>query len=163
MLANLAATNDVAAALAAYEPQAAGYLELKAKLAELRTNMTGGKAPIADGPALKVGTQDERVPQLRERLGVTGDGLIFDKALAEAVKKFQQDNNLKATGVLTAASLDLLNGRHSRRPIDLVIANMERWRWTPHDLGTDLRARQSSRLYALRRSKRSASIGNENR
>ena len=135
VLASLAATNDIAAALAAYEPQAVGYLELKAKLAELRTNMTGGKAPIADGPALKVGTQDERVPQLRERLGVTGDGLIFDKALAEAVKKFQQDNNLKATGVLTAATLDLLNGRHSRRPIDLVIANMERWRWTPHDLG----------------------------
>ena len=135
VLASLAATNDIAAALAAYEPQAVGYLELKAKLAELRTNMTRGKAPIADGPALKVGTQDERVPQLRERLGVTGDGLIFDKALAEAVKKFQQDNNLKATGVLTAATLDLLNGRHSRRPIDLVIANMERWRWTPHDLG----------------------------
>ena len=37
--------------------------------------------------------------------------------------------------MLTAATLDLLNGRHSRRPIDLVIANMERWRWTPHDLG----------------------------
>ena len=60
----------------------------------------------------------QRVPQLRERLGVTGDGLIFDKALAEAVRKFQRDNNLKATGVLTAATLDLLNGRHSRRPID---------------------------------------------
>ena len=62
VLASLAATNDIAAALAAYEPQAVGYLELKAKLAELRTNMTGGKAPIADGPAFKVGTQDEAGP-----------------------------------------------------------------------------------------------------
>jgi murein L,D-transpeptidase YcbB/YkuD len=84
---------------------------------------------------LKLGMQDPRVPQLRERLGVTGDGQIFDKTLAEAVRKFQRDNNLKATGVLTPATVDLLNGRHSRRPVDAVLANMERWRWMPHDLG----------------------------
>jgi murein L,D-transpeptidase YcbB/YkuD len=135
VLANLAGADDVAAALAAYEPQTAGYLALKAKLAELLGNTTGGKAPIPDGPVLKVGAQDARVPQLRERFGVDGDGLIFDTALADAVKKFQQDNNLKPTGTLTAATLDLLNGRQSRRPVDLIIANMERWRWMPHDLG----------------------------
>ena len=80
VLANLAATNNIAAALAAYEPQAAGYLELKAKLAELRTNMTRGKAPIADGPALKVGTQDERVPQLRERFWCPSDVIYSDNS-----------------------------------------------------------------------------------
>jgi L,D-transpeptidase YcbB len=135
VLANLADASDVAAALAAYEPQTPGYLALKAKLAELRASMTGGKAPLPDGPALKVAMQDERVPQLRERLGVSGDGLIFDKALADAVKKFQQDNNLKPTGIVTAATLEALNGRQSRRPFDTIIANMERWRWMPHDLG----------------------------
>jgi murein L,D-transpeptidase YcbB/YkuD len=79
--------------------------------------------------------EDARVPQLRERLGMTGDGQIFDKAVAEAVKRFQRDNKLKATGVLTAATVDQLNARPSRRPVDVVIANMERWRWMPHDLG----------------------------
>jgi murein L,D-transpeptidase YcbB/YkuD len=66
---------------------------------------------------------------------MTGDGQIFDKAVAEAVKRFQRDNKLKATGVLTAATVDQLNARPSRRPVDVVIANMERWRWMPHDLG----------------------------
>jgi murein L,D-transpeptidase YcbB/YkuD len=135
VLASLAGTNEITAALAAYEPQAPGYLALKAELAKLRSEENGGTAPIPDGPVLKVGVEDARIPQLRERLGVTGDGQIFDKTLAEAVRKFQRDNNLKATGVLTSATLDLLNGRHSRRPIDAVMANMERWRWMPHDLG----------------------------
>jgi L,D-transpeptidase YcbB len=135
VLANLASANDTAAALAAYEPQAPGYLALKAELAELRVDSNVGMAPIPDGPALKVGMQDARVPQLRERLGVKGDGQIFDKALAGAVKKFQVENNLKASGVFTSTTVDSLNSRHSHRPIDVVIANMERWRWMPHDLG----------------------------
>ena len=135
VLANLAGANEITGALAAYEPQAPGYLALKAELTKLRTDASGDTASISDGPVLKVGMQDARVPQLRERLGVNGDGLIFDKALVGAIAKFQRDNNLKATGVLTAATVDLLDGRHSRRPIDIVIANMERWRWMPHDLG----------------------------
>ena len=135
VLANLADAKEITAALAGYEPQTPGYLALKAKLAELRTEANGGMAAISYGPVLTVGMEDARVPQLRERLGMTGEGQIFDKALADAVKKFQRDNKLKTTGVLTAATVDQLNGRPSRGPIDLVIANMERWRWMPHDLG----------------------------
>src|SRR4249919_3468075 len=45
VLANLAGANDVAAALAGYEPQAPGYLALKAKLAELRGNPGGAALP----------------------------------------------------------------------------------------------------------------------
>ena len=37
--------------------------------------------------------------------------------------------------MLAAATLEALNGHQSRQPIDTVIANMERWRWMPHDLG----------------------------
>jgi len=139
VLANLAGANDVAAALAAYEPQAPGYLALKAKLAELRGNPGGAALPgkIAAGPALKVGMQDTRVPLVRQRLGVSGDGDVFDKPLSDAVKKFQQDNNLKAAGTLDAPTVEALNGRHPVpvRSVDLILANMERWRWMPHDLG----------------------------
>jgi murein L,D-transpeptidase YcbB/YkuD len=79
--------------------------------------------------------QDERVPPLRERLGVAGDSDTYDKPLAEAVKKFQQEHELKATGTLTAATIEALNGRRPDRPTDIVLANMERLRWMPHDLG----------------------------
>ena len=77
------------------------------------------------------------MPQLRERLGLSGDGTTYDKALADAVKKFQQEHELKVSGLLTQQTLDALNGRSPDRPIDTVLANLERWRWMPHDLGKD--------------------------
>jgi L,D-transpeptidase YcbB len=136
VLAALADAKDVSAALDSYEPHAPGYLALKAKLAEIRGgNAQGIKAPIPAGAVLKVGAEDARVPQLRERLGIAGDGTTYDKDLAEAVKKFQKDNDLKVTGTLTPQTLDALNGPRPSRVADTVIANMERWRWMPHDLG----------------------------
>jgi murein L,D-transpeptidase YcbB/YkuD len=136
VLAKMAEAKDVGEALDAYEPQFPAYVALKAKLAEIRAGKNdGGKTPIANGPALKVGMQDERVPPLRERLGVAGDSDTYDKPLAEAVKKFQQEHELKATGTLTAATIEALNGRRPDRPTDIVLANMERLRWMPHDLG----------------------------
>lgn len=136
VLGSVADASDVAAALDAYEPQHPAYRALKAKLAELRAGKEeAGQDPIPNGPTLKLGAQDERVPQLRQRLGVRGDGTSYDKALADAVKKFQEEHELKATGMLTPGTLDALNGRAPDRPTDTVLANLERWRWMAHDLG----------------------------
>jgi L,D-transpeptidase YcbB len=135
VLAAIAGASDVATTLDSYEPQTSGYRALKAKLADIRAGkIDKSKPPIAGGPVLKVGMADERVPALRERLGVTGnDGNTYDKTLAEAVKKFQQQHDLPATGTLGAATLDALNGRaQPERVTDVIIANMERWRWMPH-------------------------------
>jgi murein L,D-transpeptidase YcbB/YkuD len=137
VLAAIAGASDVATMLDSYEPQTPGYRALKAKLADVRAGkIDKSKPPIASGPVLKVGMQDERVPALRERLGVNGnDGNTYDKTLAEAVKKFQQQHDLAATGTLGAATLDALNGRaQPDRVTDVIIANMERWRWMPHRL-----------------------------
>jgi murein L,D-transpeptidase YcbB/YkuD len=137
VLAAMLSAADVGEALSAYEPQAPAYLALKAKLAELRAGKTvEGKAPIPNGPVLKIGMKDDRVPQLFGRLGVAGDsGTTYDKALAEAVRKFQQEHKIAATGTLTAATVDALNGHQPDQAADIIIANMERWRWMPHDLG----------------------------
>jgi murein L,D-transpeptidase YcbB/YkuD len=139
VLATMLGADDVAAALAAYEPHDPAYVALKAKLAELRAGKENINAPIANGPAPKVGARDDRVPQLRERLGLAAvagdDGAVYDKPLAEAVKKFQQQHQLAVSGTLTPATLEVLNGRQPDRPTDIVLANMERWRWMPHDLG----------------------------
>ena len=75
------------------------------------------------------------MPLLRERLHVSGDGTTYDKALAEAVAKYQKEHEQKATGMLTPATVEALNGRKPDRPIDTIIANLERWRWMPHELG----------------------------
>jgi L,D-transpeptidase YcbB len=136
VLAAMVEAKDMAKALDAYEPHTAGYLALKAKLAEIRAGKAeAGKTPIGNGAAPKIGGQDERVPLLRERLNVSGDGTTYDKALADAVKKYQQEHQLKVTGTLTPQTIDALNGRQPDKPIDIILANMERWRWMPHDLG----------------------------
>jgi L,D-transpeptidase YcbB len=136
VLAVVANASDVAAALDAYEPHHPAYLALKAKLAELRGgNGDDHKSFIPGGPVLKVGMTDDRVPALRARLGVDGDGTAYDKILSDAVKAFQQAHSEKPTGLLTAQTVAALNGRRPDRPIDTIIVNMERWRWAPHELG----------------------------
>jgi L,D-transpeptidase YcbB len=138
VLAAMADAKDVASALDGYEPHAPEYLALKAKLAEIRGGKEDGvKAPIPAGPVLKVGEQDDRVPALRDKLGVPGDGTTYDKALAEAVKLIQKEHNLKQTGTLTVATLDAINGPRPTHVTDTILANMERWRWMPHDLGNN--------------------------
>jgi L,D-transpeptidase YcbB len=137
VLTNIVEAKDVGEALAAYEPHAAVYLSLKAKLAEIRAGQSGtGKPRIPDGPSLNIGMQDRRVPLLRLRLGASGEaGAIYDRALADAVKRFQQAHALGATGMLNAATVEALNRRQSDAHTDIILANMERWRWMPHNLG----------------------------
>jgi L,D-transpeptidase YcbB len=134
ILSAIVNASDVASALDAYEPKTPGYLALKAKLADFRAGkpVNDTKTPIPSGPVLKVGTQDDRVPALRERLGVAGDGNTYDKALADAVKKFQDEHQIATTGTLTTPTLDALNGKTPDHIDDIIIANMERWRWMPH-------------------------------
>jgi L,D-transpeptidase YcbB len=136
VLTTVMEAKDVAEVLASYEPHAAAYLALKAKLTELRAGRDTDRAQIANGPSLKIGMRDPRVPHLRARLDVAGEGgATYDKPLADAVKKFQAIHKLKSTGTLDVATVEVLNGRSSDRQTDIIIANMERWRWMPRDLG----------------------------
>jgi murein L,D-transpeptidase YcbB/YkuD len=138
VLASMVEAKDVGEALAAYEPHAPEYLALKAKLAEIRAGRgSTGKARIPNGPSLNIGMQDQRVPLLRLRLGIPGGaGAIYDRPLAEAVMRFQQEHALSVTGTLNAATVEALNGgRQSDAHTDIILANMERWRWIPHNLG----------------------------
>src|SRR6266508_1656373 len=138
ILADMALSENVRDTLAGYNPQHAQYKALKAKLAESRGSKTeAGPAHIPAGPTLKIGMEDPRVPQLRERLGLTAIAAdtTYDKALSEAVKKFQKQKDLPAGGNLTAATIDAFNGPRRDRDVDVIIANMERWRWLPRDLG----------------------------
>jgi murein L,D-transpeptidase YcbB/YkuD len=141
VLTKLADAKDAGKALDDFSPPQKGYQALKAKLAELR-NKSGARAghDIPNGPELKlvkVPMEDQRVPHLRERLGLKGDAadLHYDAMLAEAVKKYQRANELKVTGALDAQTIREINGPPHDRQIDTIIVNMERWRWVPRDLG----------------------------
>jgi murein L,D-transpeptidase YcbB/YkuD len=148
VLTNVSTAKDASAALDSYNPPQKLYRELKAKLAELRGQGEGPVAQIADGPALKfipargkkqpaVTMEDERVPQLRAKLGISenaGD-THYDAKVAEAVRKFQEGAELRPTGVLDDKTVKAINSPKRDKQIDTVLVNMERWRWLPRQLG----------------------------
>jgi murein L,D-transpeptidase YcbB/YkuD len=146
VLANVTTAKDASAALESYNPPHKLYKELKAKLAELRGQGDGPIITIAEGPALAykaatkkqpaVTPEDSRVPQLRAKLGVENpDDNKYDAKVAEAVRKFQEGAELKPTGVLDDRTVKAINGPKRDRTIDIVLVNMERWRWLPRQLG----------------------------
>jgi murein L,D-transpeptidase YcbB/YkuD len=102
---------------------------------------------IAEGPALtykaatkklgEVVPEDPRVPQLRAKLNIADhpDSTHYDAKVAAAVRKFQESVDLKATGVLDDRTVKAINSPKRDRQIDVVLVNMERWRWLPRQLG----------------------------
>lgn len=140
VLDHLAGTRTVADVLSSYLPQHPGYKALKEKLAEARKQSgDAGPARIPHGLALKTGktlVEDPRVPALRKRLGLPeGSDITYDKELEDAVRAFQKQHGIKPTGQLTNATVDAINGPRRDRDTDVIIANLERWRWLPRDLG----------------------------
>jgi murein L,D-transpeptidase YcbB/YkuD len=146
VLGKVASVNNVREALDGFNPQQPQYKALKAKLAEARGGSDVTKPVIPQGPVLKYGKdkkgkevlmEDPRVPALRQWFGIKApeSNTTYDKTLADTIAKFQKEHNLPANGQLTAATLDALNGPKRERTVDIILANMERWRWMPRDLG----------------------------
>ena len=141
-LADVGTAADAGAKLASYNPQHSGYTHLRDKLAELRhaaPAMAQTQKRIPTGPVLKPGMRDQRVPLVRARFGLVpaqdSDDLTYDTKVAAAVADFQKQNGLPASGTLTARTVDALSEGAPERLEDEIIANMERWRWMPRDMG----------------------------
>ena len=121
------------------------YTILKKALAE---TIDGGKKldAIADGPDVKVGAVDERIPAIRARLQGLGiavadldsktDPKVLDKKLSKSLRNLQAKNKIKLTGIVDVATLDALNADHSADERQRIVFNMERLRWLPKNLGT---------------------------
>ncbi len=101
---------------------------------------------LPDGKQLKPGAEDDQITLLRQRLKMPAENpaneRVYDDKLADAVRGIQQDNGLKANGVLNNRIRSVLNKAgepkkvDSSRNVDKLIVNMERWRWLPPDLGS---------------------------
>jgi murein L,D-transpeptidase YcbB/YkuD len=154
VLVNVSTARDASAALEGYNPSHKGYKGLKAKLAELRGVTEDTSKHIAEGDALKFTSSRRRRTRTRwcagrraractarqaSSVAENADSKQYDAAVAEAVRKFQSLNDLKATGVLDNATVRALNGPKNDRKIDIVRANMERWRWLPRSSASQAR------------------------
>jgi murein L,D-transpeptidase YcbB/YkuD len=103
-------------------------------------------ARLPDGPNLKLGSEHPHVAILRQRLNLPlprGAENVYDLQVQDAVRAFQQQNNIQVTGILTPRTRSALNGGvKPDKPAPPVgseaqrlIVNMERWRWMPEHLG----------------------------
>jgi murein L,D-transpeptidase YcbB/YkuD len=129
--------------LASLPPPYEGYAALQKGLAAYRALADkGGWQAIPAGPALKPGMSDPRVPALRARLAVedpavkAGQGLTYDPALVDAVRRAQTRAGLEPDGVVGKGALAALNVPVETR-LGQIVANMERWRWLPRQLARD--------------------------
>ena len=135
LLENLAKSADPAPILAALGPKHPEFLALRTALANFDQNTSQRPIPIGEGPVLKIGGNDARVPAIRARLELpAAPDNVYDNTLGDAVKAFQDSLGLEVDGVIGPATIAALNGGNATRRED-ILANMERWRWMPSDLG----------------------------
>jgi murein L,D-transpeptidase YcbB/YkuD len=94
-------------------------------------------------PSLKTGDSDPQVIELRRLLITLGDFIfikginstvlnspLYDKAMTEAIRHFQQRHGLKATGHVDRKTVKKLNIPLSKR-IQQIKLGLERFRWIP--------------------------------
>jgi len=121
------------------------YRQLQAYLAKYRDLAASGGWPVVpDGPTLRPGDKDERLPVLERRLAATGDlapGVLVDTsvyggALESGVRAFQERHGLDVDGIVGPGTLRAMNVTVEER-IEQIRVNLERARWVLDNLGDD--------------------------
>ena len=136
------ASKDIYARLEALKPTHPFYIRLKDELRRYRAaSAAGNPAQLPDGPALKAGISDSRVPVLRQRLAASGDLAspatsapeLYDEAVESAVRRFQERMGLTADGAMGGRKREELNVPLENRILQLRV-NLDRGRLLLHDL-----------------------------
>jgi len=147
---SIAIRSDPGTYLRSFQPGQPQFEALRQALMEARGLSSSTKAvvKIPDGAVLKRGVDNEQVALLRKRLEVpfVGEGgvavkeTLFDASVDEAVKRFQEAHGALPDGLVGAGTRRMLNQQHQQASnpakTRLILLNMERWRWLPHDLGS---------------------------
>jgi len=128
--------------LGAWISRAPLYQALQAQLATHRgIAAAGGWPAVPEGPTLRAGDRDPRVPVLRQRLEITGDLApgsaalepdLYGEAVADGVRRFQARHALDADGILGARTVAAMNVPVAVR-IDQLRMSLERARWVLDD------------------------------
>jgi L,D-transpeptidase YcbB len=120
------------------------YHDLKKSLAEYE-ELKEDKGPLEElqpGELINPGDKDPRIPAIAKRLmslqkfkaDTTSIDSTYTEELVEAVRKFQQSKSIQTDGIIGNATIAELNKGPQDR-YRQILANLERWRWYPRDLG----------------------------
>ncbi|SDL79338.1 Murein L,D-transpeptidase YcbB/YkuD [Salinimicrobium catena] len=134
--------DNIAEALEDLKPSHQIYRDLKVSLqeyAELRESESSFDK-IREGELIKPGEKDPRLSAIANRLTQLGHlseeftDSIYSTKLQEAVRSYQKEKGLQMDGLIgnsTIAELNMTVGERYKQ----ILANLERWRWYPRDLG----------------------------
>jgi murein L,D-transpeptidase YcbB/YkuD len=163
-LRRAASDDDLVEVLDSLEPKFAHYQRAKKKLALYKAATQNGERPLVPELAkgqtkIAIGKPWAGVPLLVDRLVASGDlspeaaktmtpqAPLYDGAVVEAVKRFQERHGLDGDGVIGATTIKALNVPLSTRVRQLELA-LERGRWLP-DLSDRLNVFVNVALFRL--------------
>lgn len=117
------------------------YEGMKQALADHRRIVAAGGWPvIPDGPTLRPGASDPRLPTIEQRLVISGDleerpspSGTYDAYLEAGVRRFQERHTLAVDGVIGKGTLSVLNVSAEDR-VEQLEVNLERLRWVFDDV-----------------------------
>ena len=161
VLRAIAAAESADAYLRSLHPKSEQFKRLRQALLAMNKGGGGGSrsgdsaSRIPAGPNFRPGDNDPQIAVIRRRLGAGLDGrrdTVYDTALLQAVNRYQREHGLRVTGIIDQSLRASLNGvplneaaggaraeTGGGRSLDerklRIVANMERWRWMPDDLG----------------------------
>ncbi len=140
VLAQTTAASEPDGVLRSFHPRHEQFHKLQALYAKLRVQKKSaegaGRVP-GKGPVLLPGQRHSDIPALRRRLSVAAqsdDLELYDDALEQAVRNFQEAESLAADGIVGLKTRKALNAGVEDK-LQSILANMEQWRWMPDDLG----------------------------
>lgn len=130
------ARGDIGDWLKSLLPAHQDYERLRIILRDLeKLRFAGGWNVVGEGPALDVGDAGERVPRLRDRLGIGGIELtpassVYDEQLSARVRDYQLQHGLDADGIAGSQTIRHLDVDTNTR-IEQVKTNLARMRQNP--------------------------------
>ena len=152
VISALAQSSTPAKYLVSLHPKHEGFVKLREALLKARGPQVEEKidealkVKLPEGKTIKPGEESADIPLLRKRLKIEAQSAsnetLYDARLEAAIRAFQEDKGLKVNGRLDARTRKALNAEGEPKKSDpkssqdRIIANMERWRWLPEDLGS---------------------------
>lgn len=140
-LQNALKHHTIEESLDSLKPDHIVYKRLKDALQKIENMPKDNVKDIVVSDKIVLNDTNAAMVTIKKRLAYWGDykkedslTSVYDEKTAGAVKKFQKRHGLTADGVIGKGTVSALNFSKATRKKQ-IIANLERWRWFPRDLG----------------------------
>lgn len=133
--------DSIASVFESVKPTHIIYKSLRDALIKIEQYPKDTVKPMAFVQKITRGDTSSLMPSIKRKLIIWKElqphdtlTTIYDRRTVKAIKNFQRWNGLSPDGVIGKGTVDALNLSVEKRR-HTIIANLERWRWFPRDMG----------------------------